>query len=80
MIKNKKGQVSVEMIVVVGFLILLAVLLAALFLGFSIRSTDTGSELEAQQDEILDDFVRSVNNNQVEDIQAISVNLIFFKV
>ena len=72
MIKNKKGQVSVEMIVVIGFLILLAVLLAALFLGFFRQTTESGGDIDTKQTEVVKDYFDHIRSPQTGSMDAIT--------
>jgi len=58
--KNKKAQVSLEMIIIIGILILGAVILASVLLGLFSSNVDQANQLDAATDSTVKGFVDSL--------------------
>jgi len=61
--KKNKGQVSLEIVILIGILITVAIVLAAVFLDFSGKSIDSTKDTVSGTDDTVDDFLNDVNGN-----------------
>ncbi len=68
--KSKKAQVSLEMIIIIGVLILGAVILATILIGFTNEKVDQAGEIDAATNSTIDGFIKDLTNP--EDYEPIS--------
>jgi uncharacterized protein (UPF0333 family) len=59
---NTKGQVSVEMIIIIGIIILGAVILASIVFGLFNTKVDESDALDSSKDEIFDNVFDKLIN------------------
>jgi uncharacterized protein (UPF0333 family) len=60
-IRNKKGQVSIEIIILIGVLLVVAILLAVIFLDFSNKSIQSTTDTVEGTEDVTDDFIKDFN-------------------
>ncbi len=59
--KKLKAQVSLEIIILIGILLVVAILLAIIFLDFSDKSIQSTTDTIGGTDDITDDFIKDYN-------------------
>jgi uncharacterized repeat protein (TIGR02543 family) len=75
MIKNKKAQVSLEMVIIVGILVLGTIVLATTFINFSNEKVNQSDKINEGIDSTVDGFIKDLNDSsQVEEIDNINPN------
>jgi len=57
---DKKAQISLEMVIIVGVLVLGTIVLATIFISMSSSKVDQSSEIGKQADKVVDDFMCSL--------------------
>jgi hypothetical protein len=57
---NKKAQVSLEMVIIVGVLVLGTIVLATILISMSSSKVDQSSEIGDQAEKVVDDFMCSL--------------------
>jgi len=62
--KKSKGQVSLELVILIGVLITVAIVLAAVFLDFSDKSIASTKETVTGTDNTFDNFLSDLNTNK----------------
>jgi uncharacterized protein (UPF0333 family) len=70
---SKKGQLSVEMIIIIGVIILIAIVVGALFIGSSDNAIDNTSDLTDQVNGSVDNFTEQLDQYN-SDNGEVSVN------
>ena len=75
MIKNKKAQVSLEMVIIVGVLVLGTIVLATTFINFSNEKVNQSDKINEGIDSTVDGFIKDLNDSsQVQEIDTINPN------
>ncbi len=75
MIKNKKAQVSLEMVIIVGVLILGTIVLATTFINFSNEKVNQSDKINEGIDSTVDGFIEDLNDSsQIEEIDNVNPN------
>ncbi|MDD4050070.1 MAG: hypothetical protein PHX47_03630 [Candidatus ainarchaeum sp.] len=75
MIQSKKAQVSLEMVIIVGILVLGTIVLATTFINFSNEKVNQSDKINEGIDSTVDGFIKDLNDSsQVEEIDNINPN------
>ena len=75
MIQNKKAQVSLEMVIIVGVLVLGTIVLATTFINFSNEKVSQSDKINEGIDSTVDGFIEDLNDSsQVEEIDNVNPN------
>jgi uncharacterized protein (UPF0333 family) len=61
LVKSKKAQVSIEMIVILSVLILATIVLASVLLGFFSSKTDQATDVDNKTEAVVDDFLTNLS-------------------
>jgi len=62
--KKNKGQVSLEIVILIGILIAVAIVFAAIFLDFTGKSVESTQNNVDDSDGAVDDFISDLNTYQ----------------
>ena len=62
-IMNKKGQVSLEVVILIGILIVIAIIVAVILFDYSNKSIDSTTETIDGNVDIVDNFIKDYNQS-----------------